>query len=69
MKSLTETIEKLITRKVSFIDILNKREIWNQSDAENVIKAAIANIKKNKKTDKVQVEAFEKEWQKVSVHT
>lgn len=68
MTSLTETIEQLLTKKVSFPNILNKREIWNRSDAENIMRAAICNIK-NKKQVNSHVEAFEEEWQHVSVHT
>lgn len=49
MTSLTETIEQLLTKKVSFPNILNKREIWNCSDAENTMRAAISNLKKKKK--------------------
>lgn len=48
MTSLTETIEQLLTKKVSFPNILNKREIWNCSDAENTMRAAINNIKRKK---------------------
>lgn len=48
MTSLTETIEQLLTKKVSFPNILNKREIWNRSDAEIIMRAAISNIKNKK---------------------
>lgn len=41
MTSLTETVEQLLTKKVSFPNLLNKREIWNCSDAESIMKAAI----------------------------
>lgn len=69
MTSLTETIEQLLTRKVSFPNILNKREIWNRSDAESIMGAAISNIKNKKNVNLQHVEAFEEEWQHVSIHT
>lgn len=49
MTSLTETIEQLLAKKVSFPDLLNKREIWNISDAERIMKSAINNVKNKKK--------------------
>jgi hypothetical protein len=69
MTSLTETIEQLLTKKVSFPNILNKREIWNRSDAEIIMRVAISNIKKKKNVNFQHVEAFEEEWQHVSAHT
>ncbi|KAI9248925.1 hypothetical protein BY458DRAFT_445571 [Sporodiniella umbellata] len=63
MTSLTETIEQLLAKKVSFPNLLNKREIWNINDAERIMKSAINNVKNKKNVNLQHVEDFEEEWQ------
>lgn len=47
---------------------LNEREISSQSDAEDIMKAAIKNLKNKKKISIQLVEAFKKDWESVSLY-
>lgn len=61
MISLTDTIVQLLNTNVSFPNLLKQREIWNQIDAQNIIKAAINNLKAKRNINLQHVEAFEGE--------
>lgn len=69
MSSLTEVLNQLLNKKVSFTRLLKKREIRDRIDAKNVMEAAIKNLKKKKDINSQQVQDLEKDWQHVNVHT
>ncbi|ORE05318.1 hypothetical protein BCV72DRAFT_209525, partial [Rhizopus microsporus var. microsporus] len=43
--------------------LLKKRGVWDRINAENVMEAAIKNLKKKKDINSQQVENLEKDWQ------
>lgn len=69
MSSLTEVLNQLLNKKVSFTRLLKKREIRDRIDAKKVMEAAIKNLKKKKDINSQQVQDLEKDWQHVNVHT
>jgi hypothetical protein len=61
MSSITEALNQLPNKKVSSTRLLKGQEVRDRIKAENVMEAAVRNLKKKKDINSRQVENLEKD--------